>query len=51
MVYDLNGRKLSSESMNGSELLLNLDALSAGVYLLHVEDESGLVSTTKIIKH
>ncbi|GAB1447959.1 hypothetical protein MASR2M44_09620 [Bacteroidota bacterium] len=51
MVYDLNGRKLSSEFMNGSELLLNLDALSAGVYLLHVEDESGLVSTNKIIKH
>ncbi len=50
-VLDLNGRNLSTESMNGSDLIMNLDGLAAGIYLLHVEDENGLVSTTKIIKH
>ncbi|MFY8108630.1 MAG: T9SS type A sorting domain-containing protein [Bacteroidia bacterium] len=50
-VLDLNGRSLSTESMNGSDFNMNLDGLAAGIYLLHVEDENGLVSTTKIIKH
>ncbi len=50
-VLDLNGRSLSTEFMNGSDFIMNLDGLAAGIYLLHVEDENGLVSTTKIIKH
>jgi hypothetical protein len=49
-LFDLNGRNILSENMNEIEHVLNLEELSTGIYMLFVEDENGLISTTKIVK-
>ncbi|MCK6612584.1 MAG: T9SS type A sorting domain-containing protein, partial [Bacteroidia bacterium] len=51
LVFDSNGRNLLSESFNGTSSTLNLEQLPAGLYMLQIQDESGLVSTSKLVKY
>src|SRR5690554_6231791 len=50
MVYDVAGKELSTQTFNNkSEILLNVENLASGVYLLHIETKEG-TAVKKLIK-
>ena len=48
-IYDINGKKVSSQSMQNNNMI-SLQGLSAGSYFLRMLNDSELVGTAKVIK-
>jgi beta-glucanase (GH16 family) len=48
-IYDLQGKLIKTISNNTKEI--NVDDLQAGIYLLKIEDENGLMITKKLLKN
>jgi len=50
VIYDVAGKELSTQTFNNkSEILLNVENLASGVYLLHIETKEG-TAVKKLIK-
>jgi len=48
-LYDIHGKLLQTKSMNGEELILETEILSAGIYIIRIEGNDN-VQTLKVIK-
>lgn len=48
-IYDLFGRLLKKETCHGSEVLLDIASLAAGVYVLRVTDDAMQVRTHRVV--
>jgi hypothetical protein len=50
-LYDINGKLLENEKVQGSQTVISMKALATATYLLKVTDNNKEVKTFKIIKH
>ena len=50
-VYDLYGRLLSQSTPNATSFMLDLDASAPAIMIVQVVDESGVVTTAKVVRH
>ena len=47
-MYDINGRKILAESINGNQKTISVNHLKSGVYLLQINAQ-GKTTTKKVI--
>ena len=50
ILYDLNGKRVFSETLTANQSSLQLTQLSAGMYLLHIEKNGVVVKQEKFVK-
>jgi len=50
LVYDLNGKILITKQVLETDFVINLDAISQGIYILNLETVDGKLETYKIVK-
>lgn len=51
VIYDLSGREVMRQNMNGKTQNVNIQALSAGTYLVQIFNKGKLLKSDKIIKN
>lgn len=51
VIYDLSGREVMRQSMNGKTQNVNIQALSAGTYLVQIFNKGKLLKSDKLIKN
>lgn len=49
-LFDISGRLLTQESVNGTSTLINLQSFAKGLYFLKLWNNGSVMNTTKIIK-
>ncbi len=49
-IYDLNGRKIQTETISSSKTQIRVGAFRTGVYLLNVEENGAIVQSFKVVK-
>ena len=42
-IQDLNGRMITKENQNSENIVLNINLLSKGIYLLKIENKNGIL--------
>ncbi len=49
-LYDMNGKRVFSETLTANQSSLLLSQLSAGMYVLHIEKNGSIIKQEKFIK-